>query len=157
MKVLTRQRIFKGTKSTFKTTKMFLRTPSKWKCKTVVMGGRPQAEHLQAPPDSHSMLKLTTRSIMQHLELYKGLSSNNSRHLRPHSNLTIIKLMLLQVLEQQLQDKLHKVQAGKARWLVKSPYHVHSQLSIHRRHVLVTPSSMAQHRRSSLPLRQFLK
>ena len=79
------------------------------------MGGRPQAEHLQAPPDNHSMLKLTTRSIMQHLESYKDLSSNNSRHLRPHSNLTIIKQMLQLALEQQLQDKLHQVQDGRAK------------------------------------------
>ena len=79
------------------------------------MGDRPQAERLQAPPDSRSMLKLTIRSIMLHLELCKVLSSNNSRHSRPHSNPTIIKPLLEQALEQQLQDKQQQDQAERAK------------------------------------------
>ena len=158
MKVLTRQRIFKGTKSTFKTTQMFPQILSKWRCKTVVIRDRPQAEHLQAPPDSRSTLKWTIRLIMLHLELCKDLSSNNSRHLRPHSNQTIINQMPLQALVKQLlQDKLHKVQAEKARWRVRSPCHAPSLPSIHRRHAQDTPSSTAQHRQSSLLLRLFRK
>ena len=79
------------------------------------MGDRPQAERLQAPPDSHSMLKLTILLTMLHLELCKALSSSNSRHLRPHSNPTIIKQLLEQALEQQPQDKQQEVQAERAR------------------------------------------
>ena len=79
------------------------------------MGDRPQAERRQAPPDSRSMLKLTIRLTMLHLELCKALSSNNSRHLRPHSNPTIIKQLLEQALEQQPQDKQQQVQAERAR------------------------------------------
>ena len=79
------------------------------------MEDRPQAERLQAPPDSHSMLKLTIRSIMLHLVLCKDLSNNNSRLMRPHSNPTIIKPLLEQALEQQPQDKQQEVQAERAR------------------------------------------
>ena len=79
------------------------------------MGDRPQAERLQAPLDSRSMLKLTIRLTMLHLELCKALSSSNSRHSRPHSNLTIIKQLLEQALEQQPQDKQQQVQAERAR------------------------------------------
>ena len=53
---------------------------------------------------------------MLHLELCKDLSSNNSRHLRPHNNQTKISLMPLQApVKQLLQDKLHKDQPEKAR------------------------------------------
>ena len=78
------------------------------------MGDRPQAERLQAPPDSRSMLKLTIRSIMLHLELRKVLSSSNSRPMRPHSNPTIIK----QLLEQAPEQGRHRGggRGGPGRW-----------------------------------------
>ena len=96
---------------------------------------------------------------MQHRELCKVLSNNNSRHFSPHSNPnpTIIKRMPLQALEQQPRGKQHKVQAEKARWRVRSPCHAPSLHSIHRRHALVTPSSTALHRQSFLLLQQFRK